>query len=263
MNSTQSPSHPHRQPPPPRRIWQELGLSGNPFRRLFDEELLATLLDAEPETPLRTAEGWIALANPVLQFIGQEGYGKSTRLEACHCLLRRQANCSTHFTYVPLGTMSVSPPIMPTPAVWLLDEAQRLNRWHRRKLVDWAQTPGCRLLIGTHEDLSAGFARRGVGCHSEELKEPGLAELQRFVRRRLTFSRREHSGDAAIPEITVAEDALSLVAQAMHGNLGRAEFILYEAFQHAAINAVQMGHDIRIGMEAVRIVSERAQQVLG
>jgi hypothetical protein len=220
---------------------------------MFDEELLSTLLDASGENDRQPVLEWIEMARPVLQIVGQEGFGKSTRLEACHWMVREEWQKPCVFTYLPLGAMSVTPPDLPTRGFWFLDEAQRLNSWNRRKLAQWVEKSGSRLVIGTHEDLSTVFKRKDIPCSTIMLEPPEIDTLRLFVRRRLEYKRLPVSEAGA--GLKIPDDILEVVAGAMNHNLGRAEFILYEAAQ-LALN--QSGDEVRTVLDIDRSMIERA-----
>ncbi len=163
-------------------------------------------------------EPWLeALRNPlaVCQFIGPCGHGKSTRLL---CLQRHLREA--HYVYLPEeGPQPAIPPGRPL----LIDEAQRLGRWKRRRI--WKQ-PGP-LVLGTHVDFSRELQRAGRHVLTDFVSEPSPERIAEIFNRRIEASRRS-PGD--LPRISI-EQVVTL-QQKCGADVRAMEDLLYHQFQH-------------------------------
>ncbi len=193
-----------------------LGFRGNPFRALTDEEWAETaILPAVVTEALPKGEH--------LQIMGSAGSGKTTTLLALQRHFQERG-LRTAYEYLPDGatTCRTDPRSL---EVFLLDEAQRLSRGARTRLISAVRASGTRLVLGTHRDLSACFAAE-MPVTTVLLVVPSPARLRQILHRRMAFFAL-HPG-AAPP---ISDDALETLLRACGGNLRAMEHGLYEAFQ--------------------------------
>jgi len=195
--------------------FQALGLSGNPFRVLTEEEWEeAALLPAALEEALE--------AGGHVQVLGERAFGKSSALRAARRWLKERG-VSTELHYLTPDRAEL-PKVGRTGAV-LLDEAQRLSRGGRRALVRLAGR--ARTLLGTHEDLGPLYRREGLALRTVRLERPGFQQFAAFVERRLQVFRLPgacpvllghrgllHAYDSA-PDVRAAERLLYDLLQAL------------------------------------------------
>jgi len=206
---------PHGQPPvdgPLRLPFAELNLRRNPFGELEAAERAAVAV-VEVDRLVRRLEQ----PGYAVQFIGEKGRGKTTHLLAIW----------RHFpqaVYVHVGEHER--PRIPHGRPLLIDEIQRLSRWHRRRIFR-RRVP---LAIGTHEDLGGELRRAGFEVQTVRPAEAlDGKRLCRMLNRRVERARR---GPGPLPQISLQ------TAQAMLDHSGddlRAiEFCLYDLFQDLA-----------------------------
>ncbi|MBN1491002.1 MAG: hypothetical protein JXA69_13885 [Phycisphaerae bacterium] len=240
--------------PPPVRVnpWAALGLTGNPFRRLDGEALVRSLLEAADPDDRSPIRAWLRDDADVVQFIGQAGWGKSTRLVACHTVAVAEDRGGCRFDYIPLGTRHITiPPKGRTelPRLWSLDEVNRLTPRCRRQLARWAAAYGVRLLLGTHDDVVGDMEAAGLRVRTVRLQPADRAAIARFIKRRRELS-------ATAPDtgtrLRVTEAAVRLVCDDAAGNLSRAEYVLYEAAQHAVEQIHRGAHMLMLDMPQIR-----------
>ena len=123
--------------------------------------------------------GPLQLPHFALQFIGDQGRGKTTHLLAIQQQLPRAA-------YVYLDEFEKHPPI-PSGNPLLIDEAQRLT-WLERRV---AFRKGVGLAIGTHDDLSGPLQKFGYQVTTvpvDRLINP--RQLLECFNRRIAYARR-------------------------------------------------------------------------
>lgn len=125
-----------------------LNLRRNPFGELSSEErtqLAIVDLDAALDHLEQARES----KRPVVQFVGEKGFGKTTHLLAIAARLPRSA-----YMYIPEGERGRIP-VDGEPL--LVDEAQRLSFWQRLHLFQSSRT----LVLGTHRDFTRPLHRAG------------------------------------------------------------------------------------------------------
>lgn len=86
---------------------------------------------------------------PVVQFVGEKGFGKTTHLLAIAARFPESA-----YLHLPEGEYR---PIPATGEPLLIDEAQRLTLWQRMWLFRSCRT----LILGTHRDFTRPLKRAG------------------------------------------------------------------------------------------------------
>lgn len=205
--------------------FHHLNLSHNPFGEPLPEDRgrLAVLAPGELD---RWGER-LRTGGRVIQFLGDEGRGKSTRL---HALGDRFPDAPYLYFAEDEPRRSMVRRLAETAGapVLLLDETQRLSRWARWKL--WRR-PGVAIALASHRDHGLEIERAGLRVETvqvgaaEEGRDP-VEVLSQVVRRRIEWARR---GGGPVPEVS-RETLAELVAA--HGDDQRAiEDRLYDRFQ--------------------------------
>jgi hypothetical protein len=198
-----------------------LNLRSNPFRALTDDEW-AEIVVLPP--PLAAAEQ----TGQHLQVLGELGRGKTSSLLGLTALLRR-AGRRVAYEYLPEGKRVFDTPLADLEA-FALDEVQRLSHNERERLWRAAQA-GLRLALGSHEDLAAAFAARGLPLVTVGLDAPDAAYLARILARRIEY----FTLDPARPTVTLAPEAVSALHAAYGSNRRLIERCLYEVFQEVEV----------------------------
>ena len=178
-----------------------LNLRWNPFGEVPREERgsLGVIDDLE----LRSGE--------ILQFIGEQGHGKSTHLLA---LAARYPDA--RYQHIPEGCTTFDEPVTDP---FFLDEAQRVKPRRLRDLFARNST----LVIGTHDDLSSLTDRPVRTIRLEHLSND---RLRAITGRRIEWARRGPGPVPTIPDTTIE----ALISR--HGDDVRAiEGTLYDAVQ--------------------------------
>lgn len=192
--------------------YARLNLRRNPFGEWTREERAdVAVVDVQP---------WLeALRHPraVVQFIGPCGHGKTTHLLA----LQRQLPGAS---YVYLPEDAPRPPV-PGQRPLLIDEAQRLGYWQRRRVF----RRGGSLALGTHDDLTRPLRRFQLNVITVDVAADRSPErLLRILNRRIDASRLTNAG---VPYLGL-EQVLALQRH-FGSDIRRIEYHLYEQFQHA------------------------------
>ncbi len=188
--------------------YAHLNLRRNPFGELTPEERASVaVVEIAP---------WLArLSRPrgVVQFVGDSGRGKTTRLLA----LQRELTGAPLVRVAEDGSAD-----LPSAPVLLVDEAQYLGRREREVLFAGAAS----LALGTHDDLSTEL--RAAGREPETLVLRGISEerLEGIVRARLEAARR-----APGPLPTVGREALRRLIDTYGDDVRAMENRLYDAIQ--------------------------------
>jgi hypothetical protein len=163
-------------------------------------------------------DGWLAeLARErtALQFLGPCGHGKTT-----HLLALERALPAAVYVYLPEDGPQ---PSIPRTRPLILDEAQRLSRWQRRRVFG---EPGP-LILGSHEDHTAELARAGYRVVNEHVAQQASPErLRELLNRRIEAAR---SGFGPLPWIEEARAAE--LHRRFGANIREIERFLYDEFQ--------------------------------
>ena len=197
--------------------FHQLGLRANPFRALEDDEWAA--IAVLPEAALRAAG-----QGGHLQVLGERGRGKTTTLLGLQARLR-QAGQRTAYEYVPEGQNTFQAALAGSD-VFLLDEAQRLTRNERNRLLGAARA-GLRLMLGSHDDLEPLFAAAGLRLGSLRLENEGRAHLEAVLVRRVAF----FALTPVAPGVTFEPGAVDYLHVQFGTDLRASERFLYEVFQ--------------------------------
>jgi hypothetical protein len=200
--------------------FDSVGFRANPFRRLTDDEWAAVAV--LPDELLRFTDR----RSHHVQVLGGPGRGKTTCLLGLAARLRC-SGLSVVYEYLAAGQDCFRTPL-DAVEVFLLDEAQRLRSRERGRLLAAAGHPldGPRLVMGTHEDLTAAFARRGLALATVGVDSVTTTHVAMVLARRLA-----HFTVDERPGITFSADAVRYLSQAFRGNLRLIEGFLYEVFQ--------------------------------
>jgi hypothetical protein len=208
-----------------------LGFRANPFRALTDEEWAAIVV--LPEAILTAAR-----SASHIQVLGEMGRGKTSTLLGLARQFRRAGQRAT-YEYLAIGQDRFRTPL-PGPEVFLLDEAQRLRTSERRRLVG-AASGGLRLILGSHEDLTALFAGAGLPLSTVRLEAFGPGHLAAVLEQRLAAA----SLPGTAPVVTFDPGALDYLHATFGSNLRAAEHFLYEVFQRLEALGPLTGEQMR------------------
>jgi hypothetical protein len=194
-----------------------LGFRSNPFRALTDEEWAA--IAVLPDEVLQTAA-----SGGHLQVLGELGRGKTSTLLGLAEKFRH-AGCAVAYEYLLIGQKTFKNRLSGLD-VFLLDEAQRLRPDERRRLLTAARG-GLRLILGSHEDLTALFNHAGLSLSTVRLGASAPAYLASILSRRLDYFALPNSK----PSVTLDPSAVPYLEAAFGTNLRAMERFLYEVFQ--------------------------------
>ncbi|NHZ72114.1 MAG: hypothetical protein GWP17_03400 [Aquificales bacterium] len=226
--------------------FQNIGYQRNPFGALTDAEWAAIAV-LPPAVERILADGF-----EHLQILGPMGVGKSTTLLALQswfeknqrkgAKMQRKEKSASYFgsaqyrsaksadkiayEYLPEGQHFFETDTSGLD-MFLLDEAQRLNWWQRRKLVKGAGNSRLRLIISSHEDLTPLFARKGLDLTSVNLSgEMDVGWITAVLDKRLAYFAIPHQ-----PRATLTPAAITYLFQTFGQNLRQMEYFLYEVWQ--------------------------------
>jgi hypothetical protein len=197
--------------------YAHLNLRRNPFAfPALDQLERLAILDIERHIPRLLAGGY------VVQFIGEQGRGKTTHMRALHARLQAESG-DQEIPYLYFPEEGVHPRIPWGAPILFLDETQRLSWWTRRKL--WRSGKG--LAIATHEDHHPELERAGRPHEVVWIEGLSLEKLARIIDARFEWARR---GEGAIPWLE-REDLEALIAR-FGDDLRAIELLLYDAIQN-------------------------------
>jgi len=195
-----------------------IGYACNPFRALtVDEE---TTLAVLPAAVHEAFEG----SRAHLQILGEQARGKSATMLGL--VARAEVNAlRVAYEYLPDGDDRVRTDVARLD-LFVLDEAQRLNRRGRGRLLDAAANGRLRLLLSSHADLISEFEQRRLPVRTIRLGGLGPVHARAVIERRLE---RFALGDR--PRATLTPDAYAWLAATFGDDLRATITLLYEAFQ--------------------------------
>lgn len=195
-----------------------LGYRCNPFGALTEAEWPVVAFLPPGLQPLLTARpGHI-------QLLGRRGCGKTTTLLKLAAWARQQGWAPVLYEYLPQGQTHLQTDLA-RPALFVLDEAQRLGRKERGRWLDRATAVTC--FFSSHVDLTPHFRRRGLPLQSLVLEElVSAAHYRAWVERRLA-----HFALPGGPRLRLSEGAITRLYQAFGADMREAEYFLYELFQ--------------------------------
>ena len=200
----------------PTTTLQRLGLAGNPFRVLTDEELIASFITLPGRPQAGSIEFFTGLKQPFIEIIGEMGQGKTTLLLAWAAALRERGARAVYH-YLPLDRSDRFPSLDKLD-VLLLDETQRARRRERRAILRWLASGPKRFISATHRP----WRPRGVARHELVLQPPRPQDVAAFFEHRIRLA----GGDPRSFRLT--GEALAWLATHA-GSLRRVEQIMYEA----------------------------------
>ena len=210
--------------------YAHLNLRRNPFAfPSLDEVERLALVDVERHVSK------ILAGDYVVQFIGEQGRGKTTHMRALHARVQRaleeRANVEGGAAPVPylyFPEEGAHPEIPWSARVLFLDETQRLSWWKRRRL--WRSGKG--LAIATHDDHSRELERAGIAHEVVWVEGLSLEKLEAIVQRRFEWARR---GEGDVPWLE-REDLEALIER-FGDDLRAIELVLYDAVQQMSAPA--------------------------
>jgi len=190
-----------------------LNLAFNPFGSRSREE----------QGELAVVDSWSfaerlqeATARVALQFMGDQGYGKTTHLLA----IRR--HCPGPYYHFADGEPVRMPSFHPGDVVFL-DEFQRLGRWQRRTIYRRA----ARLVVATHRDFANEMKMAGFQVDSLEVRDTMTVDrLWQALNRKIDAARR---GPGRLPRLR--HSTATCLWNRHRGNPRAIEAELYDTYQ--------------------------------
>jgi len=150
----------------------------------------------------------------VLQLLGDKGHGKTT-----HLLTLKELLPTSGYVHFPEDTR----PKIPSGSPLLLDEAQRIPWWVRRRVFKGMKP----LVLGTHRDFSRELTKWGreVWTVQAGIKTDRI-QLDKIVRKRIEFARRQ-AGE--VPVVTM--NTIDKLLDKYGADIRAIERRLYDLFQ--------------------------------
>jgi hypothetical protein len=201
--------------------YARLGLKFNPFGELDRQQRIDCLV------PRCDSESLVAfLSHPTarraVQFTGPPGSGKST-----HLLWLALQLADFHYIHLPVdGSRAV-----PVSSCLMVDEAQRLTWWQRRRLFRNAR----KVILGTHRCFARPLRRQGFAVRVVSLHQPPpVAWLIEAWQRRIQAAQRRvvqpcSSAETVLP--WVSPDVAARLREEFGPNIRAMEGCLYESVQ--------------------------------
>ncbi|MCB9418258.1 MAG: hypothetical protein H6667_00520 [Ardenticatenaceae bacterium] len=167
-----------------------------------------------------------------LQLLGSMGSGKTTTLLKLADTLT-QAGGHLAYEYLAQGQRAYQTDTA-VLTTFLLDEAQRLNRRERRRLlsaISRQDQSGLRLILSSHEDLTPLFRRWRQPLQTIDMNALLTADLYgRMLARRL-----EYFALPDRPHTALSPDAVQWLYETFYPNMRDAEYFLYEVWQKETV----------------------------
>lgn len=183
-----------------------LNLRRNPFGELTEAERAALAI-------VDVSQIAQALSDPnyAVQFVGEKGYGKTT-----HLLSLRTMFPDAGYVHIPEGETRPVPGGCPV----MIDEAQRLTWWQRRKLFP-SDVP---LVLGTHKDYASSLKRYGRKVETVYVGDGTSTDrIVQLLNTRIEHVRRSAGAIPVVSSATVER------LQGIYG--GNIRGMLYELYQ--------------------------------
>lgn len=162
-----------------------------------------------------------------LQLLGAQGCGKTTTLlKLAYQARQRGQNVASEWLAPGESRFQTQ---LEGLDLFVLDEAQRLSWWQRRRLLRQLAKQGdkFKLIFSSHEDLTSSFKRYDYPLTSIRLDANiTLKDWQAILARRLSYF--------ALPEathMTLTAEAVDYLAEEFGHRLRDAEFFLYDVWQ--------------------------------
>lgn len=194
--------------------FERLGLSGNPFQ-VLTREIWGEIAVLPPA--LKEA---IDTSTCHIQLIGDRGRGKSSCLMGVNHYLK-QKDQDIAYEYIPVGSHRVKTKVL--PAIFLLDEVQRLRWTEKWRLVRQFRPSDRRLIFSTHSDLKSYF--RGQQLITINVERMAAYDVKRMLERRLDHFRTRYTS------LAFADDAIGYLVMCFGSDRRAMELFLYEVFQ--------------------------------
>jgi hypothetical protein len=199
--------------------WARCNLRRNPFGELTRQERAElAVVDVHAITQ------WLDRPRRALQFIGDCGRGKTTRM-------LKLANQLAGAVYVYLPNAAPCP-VIPCGTTLLIDEAQRLPRAVRRMVFE----TGLPLVLATHRDLHRSLRRYGYEVVTEQIGEGNTPELLCCLLNRRIEASRLHPGP--VPVLSDAD--ASWLVERFGSDFRGIESYLYEHLQSQVVKHGEM-----------------------
>jgi hypothetical protein len=215
--------------------FQRIGFECNPFRSLTREEVprLAIIPEEVKNVCLESAEH--------LQILGAAGSGKTTLLLGL-CEGEYWDDQVPGYEYLGEGDQSYQTD-MQALDVFLLDEAQRLDRSSLHRLINEANE-GTRLVFSSHRDLSNEFRRGGLNLRSMIIETPSRVQIRDILSKRLLYF---SLGDT--PEVDFTGDGIDFLFQTFGSDIRTMMDLLYEVFQDLQVTGSLTTSDLRMAID--------------
>ena len=191
-----------------------LNLRKNPFGELSSEER-TPLAIVDLDNVLHHLKQVTESRRPVVQFVGEKGFGKTTHLLAISARFPRSV-----YMHIPEGECGRIPN---NGEPLLVDEAQRLTFWQRIHLFRSDRT----LILGTHRDFTRQLDRAGRSVLTLAADRHTNAEhVSEILNARILAVRRV---DGPTPRITAA--TANRLFRQFGSDIRSIQHSLYEVFQ--------------------------------
>jgi hypothetical protein len=193
-----------------------LGFACNPFRALTDEEWV------EAAVVPSQVQGVIDSGFVNLQILGERGYGKTTMLLF---LAAQQRYAGKRVVYERISEDGCAfGTAVSGLDCFVLDEAQRLEKKERIRLLDQSQS--VQLILASHDDLGRVFSACKRPIRTVDLGQSGPEHLRAVLNRRLRY----FSLKDRLPE-PLSEELIDFLWRKFGRNIRAVEQYLYEYFQ--------------------------------
>jgi len=159
------------------------------------------------------------------QIVGPMGSGKTSSLLGLQAHFAEKG-WAVAYEYLAEGQKSFTT----QPAgldLFLLDEAQRLRRRERRRLMQVVRDGGFRLIISSHEDLTPLFVRWKLPLATVSLG----AQLSPEHYQAVLAKRLKYFALPGMAQVTLGETAVHFLYNTFRENMREAEYFLYEVWQ--------------------------------
>lgn len=198
-----------------------LGLSSNPFRTLSQPEW-GEIAFLTPDI-----HRLVQQEHAHLQLLGKMGRGKTTTLLGIENLLENQGQ-SVMYEYLPISQRRFKTNLqIQHPAIFLLDEAQRLWHYEKWRLLRFFQKrPRKRLIFSSHADLSGWFRSRGLPLLTYEVDNLPMSSLGELLHKRLHYFLIDKNAS-----VKFTDDAITYLEAIFGSNRRQMEQFLYEVFE--------------------------------
>ena len=185
----------------------------NPFGEpLPGERAALAVVDVEPLVTFLTREACY------IEFTGEQGRGKTTRLHALH---ERLDDAS--FIRIPEDPKEARRVDLPRAAILLVDDAQFLNSRQRKALFRRASS----VATATHDSLVSEARAAGFDVREIEVRGLDRSTLRAILERRIEWARRD---PGEVP--TISDGALVRLIERFEDDLRTIEDVLYSVFQN-------------------------------